>query len=596
MIRLALLLTTCLASAASAQDGRVDMILTNGKIVTLDPSAPEVSALAIDDGIIVATGSDADIETRANEETEVIDLGGRTAVPGLNDSHSHVVRGGRFYNTELRWDGVGTLARGIEMIAEQAERTPGDQWVRVIGGWSPFQFEEGHMPTPAELTKAAPDVPVFVLYLYSQGFLNAAAVEALEITEDTEAPPGGRYEITEDGGAILHAEPNPTILYQTIGALPGLSEDDQENSTRHFYRELNRFGITSAVDAGGGGHVFPDDYIGSQRLADMGDMPVRVSNYLFPQRPGEELTDFETWTENWAVNVNMAEELSHGFVVEGAGEFLVWSAGDFENWMAEMPDITTREGWREELMAVTRHLLQQRWPIRIHATYDQSIGHIMDVFEEAHRLEREAGRSGFAGIRWAIDHAETVSRENLARIAALGGGVAVQARLAYAGEYFVDRYGAAAAENAPPLRDMIEMGIPIGGGTDATRVASYNPWVALHWLVTGETVGGMPTRSERHQLNRIEALEAYTVDAAWFSGEEALKGRIAPGQYADIAVLTADYFIVPESEIADIESVLTITGGEIVYGAEEFANRAPKLPEISPDWSPVRLFGGYARR
>ncbi len=596
MMRLALLLTTCLASAASAQDGRVDMILTNGKIVTLDPSAPEVSALAIDDGIIVATGSDADIETRANEETEVIDLGGRTAVPGLNDSHSHVVRGGRFYNIELRWDGVGTLARGIEMIAEQAERTPGDQWVRVIGGWSPFQFEEGRMPTPAELTKATPDVPVFVLYLYSQGFLNAAAVEALEITEDTEAPPGGRYEITEDGGAILHAEPNPTILYQTIGALPGLSEDDQENSTRHFYRELNRFGITSAVDAGGGGHVFPDDYIGSQRLADMGDMPVRVSNYLFPQRPGEELTDFKTWTENWAVNVNMAEELSHGFVVEGAGEFLVWSAGDFENWMAEMPDITTREGWREELMAVTRHLLQQRWPIRIHATYDQSIGHIMDVFEEAHRLEREAGRSGFAGIRWAIDHAETVSRENLVRIAALGGGVAVQARLAYAGEYFVDRYGAAAAENAPPLRDMIEMGIPIGGGTDATRVASYNPWVALHWLVTGETVGGMPTRSERHQLNRIEALEAYTVDAAWFSGEEARKGRIAPGQFADIAVLTADYFTVPEDEIADLESVLTITAGKIVYGAEEFADRAPQLPAISPDWSPAAVFGGYARQ
>ncbi|WP_299404851.1 amidohydrolase [uncultured Roseobacter sp.] len=596
MMRLALLLTTCLASAASAQDGRVDMILTNGKIVTLDHSAPEVSALAIDDGIIVATGSDADIATRANEETEVIDLGGRTAVPGLNDSHSHVVRGGRFYNTELRWDGVGTLARGIEMIAEQAARTPGDQWVRVIGGWSPFQFEEGRMPTPAELTEAAPDVPVFVLYLYSQGFLNAAAVEALEITEDTEAPPGGRYEITEDGGAILHAEPNPTILYQTIGALPGLSEDDQENSTRHFYRELNRFGITSAVDAGGGGHVFPDDYIGSQRLADMGDMPVRVSNYLFPQRPGEELADFETWTENWAVNVNMAEELSHGFVVEGAGEFLVWSAGDFENWMAEMPDITTREGWREELMAVTRHLLQQRWPIRIHATYDQSIGHIMDVFEEAHRLEREAGRSGFAGIRWAIDHAETVSRENLARIAALGGGVAVQARLAYAGEYFVDRYGAAAAENAPPLRDMIEMGIPIGGGTDATRVASYNPWVALHWLVTGETVGGMPTRSERHQLNRIEALEAYTVDAAWFSGEEARKGRIAPGQYADIAVLTADYFTVPEDEIADLESVLTITAGKIVYGTEEFADRAPQLPAISPDWSPAVVFGGYARQ
>ena len=292
--------------------------------------------------------------------------------------------------------------------------------------------------------------------------------------------------------------------------------------------------------------------------------------------------------------MNRAERLEHGFVTEGGGEFLTWSAGDFENFTAEMPDITTRENWREELTVVTRHLLQDRWPIRIHATYDESIGHIMDVFETAHRAEVEVGRPGFAGIRWAIDHAETASRDNLRRIAALGGGVAVQCRMAFAGEYFVERYGEAAAADAPPIRDMIELGIPVGVGTDATRVASYNPWVALHWLITGKTVGGLQHRAPRHRLSREEALAHFTVGSAWFSGEEALKGRLATGQYADIAVLSDDYFSVSEDAIADIESVLTLTGGRVVYGAGPFAELAPSLPPVSPDWSPVARFGGYA--
>ena len=592
-----LLILSALApvGAAVAQQEPADLILTGGKVITLDPLAPEVQALAIADGIVIATGTNDEVIGSRDDDTRVIELGGRTVIPGLNDSHSHMVRGGRFYTTELRWDGLGSLARGLEMIAEQARRTPEGQWVRVIGGWSPFQFEEARMPTPAELTEASPDVPVFVLYLYSRGFLNAAAVAELGIDETTEVPPRTRYEFTDDGGAILHAEPDPGLLYQTIGALPGLSEADQENSTRHFYRELARFGLTSAIDAGGGGHTFPKDYVGTRRLADAGEMPIRISNYLFPQTPGEELADFETWTDGWAVNVNLADRLAHGFVVEGGGEFLVWSAGDFENWLADAPDITTREGWREQLTAVTRRLLARRWPIRIHATYDESVGHIMDVFEEAHRLEREAGRSGFDGVRWAIEHAETVTRENLERIAALGGGVAIQARMAYAGEYFVERYGAEAAADAPPIRDMIELGIPVGAGTDATRVASYNPWEALEWLVTGETVGGLATRDERNRLSRMEALALYTVGSAWFSGEEAIKGRIAPGQFADLAVLTDDYADVAEDAIGDIESVLTIVGGNVTYGAEEFEGLAPALPAIRPEWSPVAAFGGYAR-
>ena len=229
------------------------------------------------------------------------------------------------------------------------------------------------------------------------------------------APKGTRYEM-KDGvltGRLL-AEPNPTILYQTIGALPGLSEADQVNSTRYFYRELNRFGLTSAIDAGGGGHTFPENYIGSQRLAEAGDMPIRISYYLFPQRPGKELVDFRRWVFNHEVNQNAAK-LYHGYELRGGGEFLVWSAGDFENFTADMPDISQNPMWRQALKATTQLLVRQRWPLRIHATYDPSIGHILDVFEEVDQEERAAGRVGLKGLRWSIEHAETLQAANLQR-------------------------------------------------------------------------------------------------------------------------------------------------------------------------------------
>ena len=579
---------------ALAQSSTADLVLFNGEIITQDPLRPRANALAVRDGLIVATGSDSDIRTLAGRDTLVIDAGGRTVIPGLNDSHQHPTRAGRFYAAELRWDGVRSLERGLNMIREAAAATPQDQWVRVVGGWSPFQFAERRLPTPAELTAAAPDTPVFVLYLYSRGFLNRAAVRARGLTPATEAPPGTRYEFTPDGGAILHAEPNPDLLYQAIGALPALSEAEQALSTRHYYRELNRFGLTSVIDAGGGGHRFPEDYVGSEVLAANGELSVRVSKYLFPQDKGGELAEFQKWTSNWQAGVNRAEHLLHGYEVEGAGEFLVWSAGDYENFLSDRPDIRERPNWDRELLEATRHLLRNRWPLRIHATYDQSTNLILDVFERAHALEIADGRDGFGGIRWAIDHGETLQRPTLQRIKALGGGVAMQARMAYAGEYFLERYGQEATRNAPPMRDVINAGIPLGLGTDGTRVASYNPWSALAWAVTGRSVGGTELHGPEQRLTREEALFHYTVGSAWFSQEETVKGRLRPGQYADFAVLNAPYLQVADTDLSTIEADLTVLAGKAVYGTGDFAVLDQALPSILPIWSPVRAFGGFA--
>lgn len=571
-----------------------ELILLGGKITTLDESRPEVEAVAIRQGKIVATGAAAEVQRFAGTGTQTVDLQGRRVIPGLVDSHLHAVRGGRFYAAELRWDGVPSLKTAIEMVRQQAERTPEGQWVRVIGGWSPFQFEERRMPTIAELDAAAPNTPVFVLFLYSQGFLNSAGMKALGITAATKAPPGGRYALGPDGKptGVLLAEPDPTILYKTIAQLPPLSAEEQAISTRFFYRELNRFGLTGAVDAGGGGHLFPNDYTGTEALAAGGDMPLRVSYYLFPQHPGHEAKDFDGWMASNTVGENRAKGLDHGYELEGGGEFLVWAAGDFENFLAPRPDLEDRD-YEKSLREVTEKLVRGGWPFRIHATYDESIGRLLDVFESIDAAERAAGRKGFGGIRWAIDHAETLSEANLARIRALGGGVAIQARMAFAGEYFLERYGAEATAQAPPIRKLIDSGVPLGAGTDGTRVASYNPWPALYWLVTGKSVGGTQLASPENRLSRAEALRLYTIGSAWFSKEEDVKGRLKPGQYADLAVLSDDYFEVAEDAIPGIHSVLTVVGGRIVHGDGPYDGLAPKLPELLPEWSPVRHFGGY---
>ncbi|NUH64055.1 amidohydrolase [Sulfitobacter sp. S0837] len=573
---------------ALAQDQlAADLIVKNAGTVFADGAATsETTAFAVRDGTFVALGSDDDIEAYQGDDTQVIDADGRTVIPGLNDSHSHQIRGGRFYNLETRWDGIPTLKEALERIRTEANRVPEGEWVRVIGGWSPYQFEENRMPTVDELNEAAPDTPVFVLFLYSQGFLNKAGVEALGYTSETETADGSRIEILENGGAILHAEPNPSILYKTIGALPQMSEEDMVNSTKQYYRELNRLGLTSSIDAGGGGHVFPEDYVGSKNIATNDGLPLRMSYYLFAQDPGGEMAEFKNWIANNEVGVNQDAHLDHGYELDGAGEFLVHSVGDWENFMAPAPDLAEREAQgqdpRGDLHEVTTMLVGAGWPLRQHATYGDSIALIMDVFEQ---VNEEQGK--FAP-RWAIDHAETVRDAELERIKALGGGIAIQDRMAFAGEYFVDRYGAEAATATPPVRKMLDMGIPVGAGTDGTRVSSYNPWPSLYWLVTGKTVGGLELWDDANKLTREEALSIFTSGSAWFSQEEDVKGEIKEGMYADFAILSDDYFTVPEGEIKSLEAVLTVTGGNVVYAADAFADHAPEaLPAVSPGWSPV---------
>ncbi len=559
------------------------LILHSGLFTTLDRSNPAANAVAIRNGVFAAVGQGEDVMPLAGPSTRIIDLRGRRVLPGLIDNHIHFIRGGLTFNTELRWDGVPTLAAAMELLKRQVAVTPPPQWVRVIGGYSEQQFAEKRLPTIGELNAVAPDTPVIVSHLYDRALLNAAALRVVGYTKDTPEPPGG--EIVRDGKGnptgLLVAKPNATILYEAIAKAPKLPIEYQINSTRHFMRDLNRLGITGVIDAGGGFHYYPEDYQVIRKLAADGLLTIRIAYNLFTTKPKREKDEFLSW-----IKTSKYQEGNDYFRHNGAGEMLVFSAADFEDFRQPRPDMPPDvEGDLEE---VVRLLASNRWPWRLHATYDETISRALDVFE---KVDKDIP---LKGLNWIFDHAETISEKSIDRVAALGGGIAVQHRMAYQGEYFVARYGARAAEATPPVAKILAAGVKTSAGTDATRVSSHNPWVALAWLVTGKTVGGLRLYPARSCLDRETALRMWTENVTWFSNEEGKKGRIQVGQFADLMIPDRDYFSCAETEIADITSLLTMVGGKTVYAASEFAALdEDELPPAMPDWSPVRSFGSH---
>lgn len=564
-----------LPSGALAADAAADTILYNGAFATLDARRPRASAVAIVGDRFHTVGAVDEVMRLRGLRTRMIDVGGRTVIPGLNDSHIHFVRGSLSYNQEVRWDGVPSLREALLLLKRQVDRTPPPQWVRVGGGWSEFQFAERRMPTVDELNAIAPDTPVYVLHYYESALINRAAIDVLGYNRDTPDPPGGVVQRDSQGNptGVLLSRPFPNAPLAPLGKAPGLTPQDQRNSVRQFMRELNRLGVTSVVDPGGLGQSYPNDYAAIESLARDRLLTVRIAMYLLPQRPMHELEEFTVWVND----VRRTDD--DWYKVYGGGEWLVWSAQDWD--VYTRPRIAIPPAMNEQMAAVVRQLVSHKWPFRVHATFDETLARDLDAFEV---VDREMPINS---VRWAMDHAELSSPRTLERIRGLGGGIGVQHRMAYHGELALKYYSAQRIAEAPPLRRMLEMGIPVGAGTDATRDTTYNPWVCLHWLTTGKTMGGLTIAAPHNRLDRESALRLYTRGSAWFSGDETKKGTIAPGMLADLIVLSQDYFTIPEEAMTATESVLTIVGGESVHAAAPFsALNPPELP-VSPGWSPA---------
>ena len=369
-------ITAARAATLPGTAGSADLVRRSGRIFTGDPARPQAAALAVSAGRITAVGDEADIAALAGPGTRVVDALGRCVIPGLNDSHIHLIRGGVNYLLELRWDGVPALSLALRMLREQAQRTPPGHWVRVVGGRTGAQFAEKRLPTVSELNAAPPDTPVLVLHLYQSAILNRAAITALGYTKNTPDPPG--WQIVRDHASnptgVLLATPAPFILYGVLGRLPVLEPDQQVSFTRHFFGELNRFGITIAIDAVGGSQQFPGNYAAIMQLARSGDLSVRIAYHLLPQTAGNEQWDLAQWAGTMRIG-----DGDEWLRVNGAREALRLSTVDFENFCEPWPELPGAA--LDDFEQAVRVLAGNDWGFRLHASYGETIDCYLAIFD-----------------------------------------------------------------------------------------------------------------------------------------------------------------------------------------------------------------------
>jgi predicted amidohydrolase YtcJ len=540
------------ALVGAATEGRAqppDVVLLDGKIVTVDAASPLREALAIRDGKILALGSTAEMRRLAGADTRVVELGGRTVIPGLIDSHLHAVRAALSFSTEVNWIGARSLREALERISEAARRRPRGSWLIVAGGWNELQFAERRRPTQAELEAAAPDNPVYVQLGYGWVVMTDEGFERLGIRSDADLPAGGT--LLRDGerltGAIGGGQGAIIALFDR---LPKPTFAEQVQGTREFFRELNRLGLTGVVDPGGN-NLFPADY---QALFDVwraGELTVRVAYSLNGQTAGGEFEELKSLTA--LTPMGFGDDRLH---FNGLGERITFA-------MNNNPEPTAEH--KERYYEIVRWAAERGMAITMHWGPDGTVPHLLEIFE---RVNREVP---IAPLRWSIAHLNDASGETLRRMAELGVGWTVQDAMYFGGEDLVRRQGADAARRIPPVVTADRLGVVIGGGTDAHRVASYNPFTALQWFLDGKAVAGTPTRGPEELPSRLTALKFYTLGSAWFSFDDDVRGSLEVGKLADLAVLAADYLTVPVEAVGDIESVLTLLGGEVVYAAGDFA-------------------------
>jgi predicted amidohydrolase YtcJ len=542
---------------ASVGAQSADTILVNGKVIALDGRSSVAQGIAIRDGRILETGANEDVRKRADAHTKVIDLGGRTVIPGLMDSHIHALRAGLTYSVELSWIGVPSLAQGLDLIREAARTAAPGTWIKIGGGWTELQFAEKRGPTVAELVAAAPDRPVYVQRLYNTAWITLAGMKLMNLTPTTEIP-GGKAE--KDAGGNLtgvFTGVNRTFNFFTA-KIPGPRIEDQYAGTKKYFRELNRLGMTAINDFPGGG-MLPEHFNAVQQLWQKGEQTLRVTFHI----SGDTLAEYKALTA--FTPMNFGDDWLH---FRGIGESL--TRGIYDGSTVGLP-YDPSDNDRAEFCAVAKWAAEQDLNVHQHAASDKAASMILDCFEAVNKV------LPIAGLRWQIAHLENASDATLRRMKALNMGWAVQDRLLYAGPIVAKVLGPDGSRRAPPIATALKMGVHVAGGTDSDQVAPYNPFVSLRWLLDGKMIDGTPMRGPEETPSREEALRMYSLNSAWFTFDEDIRGSLEPGKYADLAVLSDDYMTVPVEKVGELNSVLTMVGGKAVYGEGPFAALEGKL-------------------
>lgn len=535
-----------------------DLILRGGRITTLSDDstgvAAEASAIAIRGDVVLAVGSDEHVAAHIGDDTQVIDLDGARVVPGLIDSHVHFVRAGRTWNDEVRWEDKYSLADALDALRARAgEREPGT-WIRVIGGWDENQFSERRGPTRHELDEAVPNHPVYVQMQYTYAVLNTAAMRELGIDDDgvVASPDPDGFE-RDSSGQLTGKGSGMALMTWFYRQLPPPSFEEQVASTAALSREFARLGMTGAID-GGGVNTGPEAYRPIYETWRRGELDTRVRLFKHGTVQGTEFDDFGGYLR--FESPRFGDDILR---MSGMGEVILYRTHD---------RIKTPADYSDEAMAETRDLLQRfaegGWAVQIHVHQREFFLKLLDVMEAIHES------TPIDDLRWGFVHAESTYAEDIPRLKKLGLGMLFQSLLRLNGDEAIQVWGAERVARSPELRDLLDAGIPVGLGSDAMRVASYNPWVSIQWFLTGKTILGTPTLGERHLISREEALRGYTHGGTWFTREEERRGQLVPGQLADLAVLTRDYFDIPVDELHTISSELTVLGGRIVHASGRF--------------------------
>ncbi|MGS2762969.1 amidohydrolase [Sinomicrobium sp. M5D2P9] len=596
MRKLIVLVTAVIFSVSSRAQSTgplvgADMIVFNAKITTGSLTKPEASALAVKRGRLYAVGTDAEILELKDNNTKLIDAVGRRLIPGINDAHTHVLNE-RSYNYNVRWEGVPTLERALEMLTEQAKRTPEGHWVKVIGGWSPYQFKENRLPTIEEIRKAVPNRPAIVQYAYNRAYLNELAMEAFGVgTDKFPDSPETIFEKDKNGNytGVVHSY---TFTFAALELMvPQPSDEEQISSITNAINDMNRFGVTTAVDAASI-YGYPHGHAPIQQLTKENRLNIRMPfiDLQFGDTNSASLVDAEinvvTRKSPISAGENLHPTMTHGHEYEGTGEILRLEIHDHENF--DRPAVIIDEELMHRYIKedITK-LIEKGIPFRLHISYNENITAFLDALETINE------KTPLDGLRWSIEHAETITPENIARVKRLGGGIALDMKMAMHGDGFIKTYNVGKALQTPRLRALVDSGIPLAITTDAFRASSYNPWIGISWMTTGKSVSGSEILAKDNRLTREEALKLVTVGPTWFENQEGEMGKIIPGHFADFALLDKDYFTIPDEEIKTISSVLTVVDGRVVFGAKDYSELSPKLPETLPEWSAVKYFGGY---
>lgn len=534
---------------AQQSPGPADLVLTNGKIITVDPKFTIAQAVAVRGDRILAVGTNEEINALAGSNTRRIDLRGRSVTPGFIDNHSHFQEEGAYWTLEARLDGVESRTQALEILRAKAQTRKPGEWVYTVGGFSTDQFTDDDRPfTREELDQVAPNNPVYLQVTRQFTFVNSRAIELLGMDKMNDPA------IARDAGGrltgMITTDEAADRIRTAAGFLENLPEEIFESSSLQMMREFNAAGLTSAVD----GCAHEDIYRQWQREGKVamrffcprvagqggGGSGADQLEAAIAKVPTLRYFDGDEWTD-------------HTFY----GERLIRVPDAVTDTKPTVPQATF-DAWGRLALAVAKAGI----PIMIHSTMEWTIE------EQLKQVEKVAQQAPIRHLRWALIHMEGVNANQIDRMKKLGMYVGIQSRGTISGAGYVKNHGEKGYA-MPNLKMIQDSGIMWGFGTDALEVNQFRPFTTLYWAVTGKMVGGKVVN--KYPIGREDALIAHTRSNAFMIFRENDLGSIQTGKLADLVVIDKDYLTIPADQIKEIKPVMTMVGGRIAYEADPAA-------------------------